>query len=768
MRSARAASVLPVGQGEPGVESTPTVVHAEEQLDQEEGQPSDVESDASSTNERDVKGPVIVKNPYDDLDVGAHPSEVPRRCTDIGWLLVFCACCITVGFIAAYAFENGQPELLRVLANWRGQKCGHTSQTNRDLVFFCLDDRPGQNRQLQMWYPICVSECPTSNSNTTECPRNVNLYNVDIDEATTTTAEQSDYVPLVYLEPGGDPAAQDQDDGLDAGESTTPPSLTDMSVQTGMAPALPAASLRRLQMTNDIRSNIVLSDWRGNFTMVEAYAYPAFNFVDLVCVPWEADLQKQVNTWIKDTPLVSSWSTLMNAYQPLLVAMFSSVILAYVYITLLRFHANFLVWAGLTILTVVPLGWGAYSLWCWKHGHQSRFEDKTVDLVSGVATLVVGFTFMMIACRLGDKVDNAIGCIEWSCKAVLETPSLKLEPVLVLAIRLNVYVLAMAIISGVLTAAMHDDEVSPTQTSQALLPPLDTIQYVMLALVAFWALWVNWIITAISQFAVIYTTELWCFNGGLQQMMNLEYAGSHVMPCCPIMQGWYISTRYHLGTMIYGGLAIGAAQPARLVIAAMTSASRMENNTVGACLSCCCSCFVQIFEQFLEPISRAAFMDVALNARPFMEAALHATEVCKEKNDTAHILNGATWLFQMAGMGGITVMGNVQTWFIVRHAPGFMDPLSPNFVQKPEFLAFCGAFISLIMAFPFMMLFDIVSDTILFCWTVDEQRRYEQPASMFNRACGFLPMTMEDITSCHCAARPNKDVLAHQVDPFEA
>ena len=87
-----------------------------------------------------------------------------------------------------------------------------------------------------------------------------------------------------------------------------------------------------------------------------------------------------------------------------------------------------------------------------------------------------------------------------------------------------------------------------------------------------------------------------------------------------------------------------------------------------------------------------------------------------------NILNGATWLFQLAGLGAITSLGHVQTCIIIKYYPGFEDPYSPDYVQNPFLLSMCGGAVSFIMAFPFMMIFDTVSDTILYAYIVQKMR----------------------------------------------
>eukprot|EP00913_Durusdinium_trenchii_P020366 g19132.t1 len=92
------------------------------------------------------------------------------------------------------------------------------------------------------------------------------------------------------------------------------------------------------------------------------------------------------------TPLVNTWATLINSYWPLLVAAGTGVVMSYVFMTLLRFRAAML----------------------------DRFTDGLV----AVAGLVVGLGFSTITWSLREATDLAVECIEWSCKAVLETPTL--------------------------------------------------------------------------------------------------------------------------------------------------------------------------------------------------------------------------------------------------------------------------------------------------------------------------------------------------------
>lgn len=87
---------------------------------------------------------------------------------------------------------------------------------------------------------------------------------------------------------------------------------------------------------------------------------------------------------------------------------------------------------------------------------------------------------------------------------------------------------------------------------------------------------------------------------------------------------------------------------------------------------------------------------------------------------------------------------------ITKYYPGFEDPFSPDYVQNPFFLSLCGSAVSFIMAFPFMMLFDTVSDTILFAYIVQKMREEKyQEKTMYTRACGFL-RTVDNMIGLGC------------------
>ncbi|CAK9016055.1 unnamed protein product [Durusdinium trenchii] len=749
-------------------------------VEEDPGTPSD-QSEESTDDEKPPQFPQTLRDPD---DVGAIPSNVPRSCTDVGWLLLYIAFSALAIGVGVYVWPLGKPSTLLRLADWQGEKCGYGPNENRTLLYFCPES--ANHQQLDMEYPICVDTCPQGEL--IVCPKNQNRKTTTAEPSSTSTenAYAHYFHSIKESNNGGLPYPPYPSDGAyeqyPPGHAFRypfyqtpfhyPPPIYPPPIPTGttwnpennpteglpksekvtsvQSPVDPSEHRRILSLVDP--NLVVLSDWRGNFTVYQVHSYTSAPFVDMICKPWVGPLERQVQLWIDKTPLVNTWATLINSYWPLLVAAGTGVVMSYVFMTLLRFRAAMLVRTGMVVLVSAPLITGLYYGFCWyRHCHcWASTKDRFTDGLVAVAGLVVGLGFSTITWSLREATDLAVECIEWSCKAVLETPSLKLEPLLALFCRAVVDATCLTLVTMILTCELEKEEKHyHRDDTQWMIPCQSTEQLAMLGVIAFWCLWTNWIITAISDFVIMYTTELWVFAGGLTPR------GGHVPLCC-LLRAYCTCFRYHLGSMVVGGLVVGVAQPFRITFGVVAFIVEFERNSSGI-LSCLCDCCVSAYFTHLEPYCRNAYMDLALNARCFQESAWHASMVNAEFMATVNILNGATWIFQLAGLGAITSLGNFQIWTILRCYPGFQDPYSPDFVQNPLFLACLGSVVSFVMAFPFMMIFDTVSDTILFAYIVQKLREEkDEVPTIYSRACGFVE-TVDDFIGLGCLDRRKKD-----------
>jgi len=227
--------------------------------------------------------------------------------------------------------------------------------------------------------------------------------------------------------------------------------------------------------------------------------------------------------------------------------------------------------------------------------------------------------------------------------------------------------------------------------------------------------WVLELCHAVSVFAVAYTVERWYFKA--------RKTGEGV-PCCGLCEAYCVCFEHHFGTLALGSLAIAATRFIRIPLGVMSRAmaSGEDSNPVSECLGFCCCCCVCFFTRYLECMTKNAYIDTALCANGFCEAGRHAAEVFAHESVAEAALNTATPMLQLSGMGGISAAGGLLTMALARSWPMFRDPTSERYVEDPTVVAAVAAVICFLLAWPFLHIFDTVSDTILYCLATEEMR----------------------------------------------
>merc|ERR1719387_601189 len=99
------------------------------------------------------------------------------------------------------------------------------------------------------------------------------------------------------------------------------------------------------------------------------------------------------------------------------------------------------------------------------------------------------------------------------------------------------------------------------------------------------------------------------------------------------------------------------------------------------------------------------------------------------------ILNGACWIFQLAGFGAITSAGVYLTWLCITTRSEFTTPESALYIHEPVVVCVAAGIICAIIAWAFMVVFDVVADTMLYCFAVDQKRP--------NREVEFAPDSLQ-------------------------
>lgn len=240
--------------------------------------------------------------------------------------------------------------------------------------------------------------------------------------------------------------------------------------------------------------------------------------------------------------------------------------------------------------------------------------------------------------------------------------------------------------------------------------------------------WIMEFLTAFSHYVVAYATEMWFFT----PYMTLTLVGSghreRRTPPYAVCTGYADGMRYHLGSFALGAVVIMWVRGPRLVMRLITYVIAAGNdNLVSKCIWCACACCLNGFEYGIKVLSKDAWMDVAVNGNPFCQAAFHSLMVLEHEATAAITMHGACWLIQAAGIGFVSITGGGTAYLMCTLVPGYSNPESAYYVSEPQLVSFIASAVCTYVCVPFVLLFQDVSDTILFCFALEQKRESLKP-----------------------------------------
>ena len=537
---------------------------------------------------------------------------------------------------------------------------------------------------------------------------------------------------------------------------------------------------KRLDMANPVCVGICPGTYNTStrcwLPLNQSYAwvqdYPTQPFIGFLCRPsrkFTSSLSDQFMRFVETAPPVASFSMIIRAWEALVWVAVIALVFSYLFIAALSFCAPCLVLAGVLIVITASFATSAYLFWCSRNDAQrtdlcgTSEGASAQDQLAAWVMMVIGFVFLWMGCQMSAWMETAVKCISWSCKCILATPSLCLLPPTTLALRGVslygfLYVAFLVASRGIskykwaTQSSLSNYSLEAHWSEQAL--DLSPIEWLCLFGTICMGIWVQGVITAWTHFVQVYTSQMWYFSGGIR--------GTGAAPTLSVFRAGWVGARYHLGSLIGGGLKLVLSMPFRLTLGWILAATHNEYNPVGYMLGGCCDSCLGCYKRFLMLLNRNAYMDVSLQASPFDEAAQHVKSILSMEHEASALalLNGATWLFQIVGLASIASIGHLVVSFEIQAMDRLHNLRSPDYVQQPTLLCLAGALLAIFIAFPFMMLFDIVSDSILYCRTVQKMRHQaatslkNQAVEQIDRACGSrINGLLSGMVGCHCAGR---------------
>jgi len=441
-------------------------------------------------------------------------------------------------------------------------------------------------------------------------------------------------------------------------------------------------------------------------------------------------------------------SSIPSAWPALIGALVLAVALGYVHLFLLRCCAEVFIWISIALSV---LGLGALGAYLWLSASSETVESrlpedlqlsKSASLsadeehcykIASIVCWVLSIVALCMACCLRSSIDAAAACVEVACEAIFEMPTLLMAP----AIKaISKGLLSVGLLYGFLLlwsvgdTSGYDTPLSTAfnatanllNTSAADAPHIThtQLQNIMLIFYMFVAFWILAFVNALYQFVVAYTVATY-YYAPYEEEDDHFIDEKDVEGCCTALEGFHVGVVYHAGSLAFGAALIAILQTIQKVI----EYSELKNkeagdNKVVACVLCICSCCVKCLKDIVGFINRNAYIDMAITSNGFCTAARRALQMVIELGGAMAILNGATYVFAFFGTVFITVACTAATYAAAGFPP-FTDQSSAFYVESPLSAALVGAVVSFLVALSFMDVFDMASDTLLYCYGVDIQ-----------------------------------------------
>lgn len=463
-------------------------------------------------------------------------------------------------------------------------------------------------------------------------------------------------------------------------------------------------------------------------------AYPTTVYGGTLCMPsgdMPMDAQRRRDLFmefLKDPKVIFflELGELVRLWPLMVIVALASILSGFLYLFLLQSNAKFVVFIGLATVILSTSGLGAYLIYQSENygtDHIQYTGDGVRDWCVGAFLISLSILIAFVGCYQQKNMPLALGCVKAACECIWDMPTLLFEPFLALSLKVSVagFLLYSLMHLLTITETSRGFEKYAHHASYHLHYWFSYQQSSIIAAYVFMSWWILEILSALSHFVVAYSTQLWFFADMLPGPRWSKRTASWAT-----CRAYAVGLTYHLGTLAMGSLIIIIARPLRILTGWFACAS-YDNNPVSTCVGCAFGCCVACYEQTLKYLSKVAYIDVAVNSIGFCQAAYHAMAVLE--NDATVVINlvGATFLIQLAGVCGIASMGGVATYVTIVNFPSFSDPFSVYYIYDPVFAALISSVLCGMVATPFMLLLDQVSDTILFCWALEKKRLLQKP-----------------------------------------
>eukprot|EP00413_Alexandrium_margalefii_P038944 CAMPEP_0204593744 /NCGR_PEP_ID=MMETSP0661-20131031/51680_1 /ASSEMBLY_ACC=CAM_ASM_000606 /TAXON_ID=109239 /ORGANISM="Alexandrium margalefi, Strain AMGDE01CS-322" /LENGTH=646 /DNA_ID=CAMNT_0051604083 /DNA_START=56 /DNA_END=1996 /DNA_ORIENTATION=+ len=456
-------------------------------------------------------------------------------------------------------------------------------------------------------------------------------------------------------------------------------------------------------------------------------AYLAEPMAGLYCLPkkyYSAKALSEVHAATADAldSVHSNAASTLTAWPVLVLVVIAATVLGYVYLWLLRVTAKILIWLCVIVSMAVLVGLGVY-VWMNNEGLVPEAEDDANEQavqrrewarhgLKALAMVLWGLAGMVLclACCCGRSIELSTACVQTATMVIWRMPLMLLSP-FVKAITKSFF--ALLFIYGFMHLwAMGEVTGTGLHRRYSHTPE----QWGVIIFYMFVAYWVLSYITAIYQFSCAYAVAKY-------YQAPRDEEGHRDVDSFAVMEGTVVGVSKHTGSLAYGAAIIAALEVAQRILEYVERKNDELGEEANKCVRCMlrsCLCCCKCVEGIIQFINQNAYIDIAVTGNnSFCKAVRNVMKVVIDFGPAMAILNGATYIFQIVGMAAITALCGLLASAVLSSSP-FSDPASDWFIDQRALPIALSCFLALTVAWAFMAIFDVTTDTLLYCYAEDK------------------------------------------------
>ncbi|CAE8640576.1 unnamed protein product [Polarella glacialis] len=152
----------------------------------------------------------------------------------------------------------------------------------------------------------------------------------------------------------------------------------------------------------------------------------------------------------------------------------------------------------------------------------------------------------------------------------------------------------------------------------------------------------------------------------------------------------------------------------RIIMMWISRQAKNDGSMVCFALASCCTCCITFAQRYLEFLNKNAYIDIALSSSNYCTAAQNALGFISSAGGKVLVLNGACFVVCIAVVLGVGTCTTGMTWLLVTTNSRYTSDRSLHHVENPYFVSAIAGFIGASVALCFMVIFDHVSDTLVY------------------------------------------------------